>query len=424
MLLNFCKRFYYSRYKDRITFGFTGLNNFGMLIRDKVKIFVRTVLHLDIKKSDLVNNSSCSESTFFLGFNLLILQRQVGFFNSLKLRKNINLISRVTLRLNILKKNFSSIFLKRIKSELLFHFKKIKRFNQITSLNFFDFKLWASIFQLESVRSLSYYKVIFSDDIFSSLPNNLLFSNKFQYILIYRNYYFNSFIIKANLLLKKLLRKNILYIDSSSLSLDLIACETINEVTKMISFFSNSSSFYYSALKNKDQNLRLLFRKKKDLFENYNFDYFSFIDQNRIKILSPLTYIYYKLKFLGYVHPLKNRPIGNSKYLSFSDDFIIRAFGYISYMFLFWFRLSDNFISIKLLVEFLRQSCILTICRKHNKSRSWVYSIYSSNLLVTRGLFNIKSFFPTKTIISNIDKDFPLINYFFFVDEKFFLLDE
>jgi len=42
-----------------------------------------------------------------------------------------------------------------------------------------------------------------------------------------------------------------------------------------------------------------------------------------------------------------------------------------------WFKCSYNLYVLRRLVYILKESCFLTICRKHNKNKSWSYAVYS-----------------------------------------------
>lgn len=141
----------------------------------------------------------------------------------------------------------------------------------------------------------------------------------------------------------------------------------------------------------------------------------------KVKLLVPLFYLYSKFRYLGFFHFSKFRPIGNSKFLFLSDYSIIREFSSLSYKLLIWYRFSYNFSKLKLLVEYLRQSCILTLCRKHNKSKRWANRVYSFNLFLYRNLFTFDSFFPSSLDMVLLKRDFFLENYTFFLSEIFFL---
>lgn len=140
----------------------------------------------------------------------------------------------------------------------------------------------------------------------------------------------------------------------------------------------------------------------KEFEINFNFD---------------LLYICYKFKLLGFVHSVNGRPISNAKYLTLVDKIIITNFSYIYFMINFWYLDCNNYLLLKSFLYILRESCILTLCRKHNKSKSWAVSVFTSNILVMKGLF---------TIISGLSPfDFQKKKVFtLFSSKNLFLVDE
>jgi hypothetical protein len=48
-----------------------------------------------------------------------------------------------------------------------------------------------------------------------------------------------------------------------------------------------------------------------------------------------------------------------------------------------YYRVADNFSSVKGLIEGLRKSCVLTLARKHKKRPKWVYGVYGDNISIT-----------------------------------------
>ena len=48
-----------------------------------------------------------------------------------------------------------------------------------------------------------------------------------------------------------------------------------------------------------------------------------------------------------------------------------------------YYRIADNFYSVKSLIEGLRKSCVLTLARKHKKRPKWVYGVYGYNISIT-----------------------------------------
>ena len=119
----------------------------------------------------------------------------------------------------------------------------------------------------------------------------------------------------------------------------------------------------------------------------------------------PVKKILMKLRFLGYLHLYKIRPVGNVNFLSCEDWFIIKSFGFLAYSFTNWFRFCTNISRVNYIVELIRQSCFLTLARKHNKSKNWVYSVYTPRLVLSKGLFFKESFFPDKNFVSKYDFD-------------------
>lgn len=132
-------------------------------------------------------------------------------------------------------------------------------------------------------------------------------------------------------------------------------------------------------------------------------------------------FIYYKLKVLGFIHQRINRPIGNARYLFLPDDVIIRHFSYLYIMIGLWFLEASDLKGLSTIFRILKQSCLFTLCRKHNKSSRWVRSVYTTNILVVKNLFNSYNYFP---LASEYVLSFRLKNdSFLFIDESFFLID-
>ena len=134
-----------------------------------------------------------------------------------------------------------------------------------------------------------------------------------------------------------------------------------------------------------------------------------------------LLFITYKFKILGFMHLSKDRPIGNIRYLSLSDLNIIRNFSYIYFMIMFWFLDCNNYKKLRSFLSLLRQSCILTLARKHNKSKSWASAIFTSNFLITKGIFTNSPGLFSFDFCYHHDHNFFSANNFFFIDESFFL---
>jgi hypothetical protein len=85
---------------------------------------------------------------------------------------------------------------------------------------------------------------------------------------------------------------------------------------------------------------------------------------------------------LRLTEPFKDKAIGNS-YLTFYTDYeIVSHFNWVIRSLLNWFSGAGNFVKVKSLGYLLRSSCVLTLANKHKKSKSWVYTVYGSEVIV------------------------------------------
>lgn len=107
-------------------------------------------------------------------------------------------------------------------------------------------------------------------------------------------------------------------------------------------------------------------------------------DQPRkISIGAPLRTLSDRLASRGFYHPLKLKPCSNPKLLVLNDGEIISCYSSVMYGMINYYRVADNFSSVKGLIEGLRKSCVLTLARKHKKRPKWVYGVYGDNISIT-----------------------------------------
>jgi hypothetical protein len=139
------------------------------------------------------------------------------------------------------------------------------------------------------------------------------------------------------------------------------------------------------------------------------------------ELFFPIEFINLRLRSFGFIHKSKNRPVSNSKYLYLGDSDIIKIFGNIAISFLFWFSCVKNTSKIKHVVEFLRQSCFLTLCRKHNKRKKWALDVYTSDLIVTENLFNSYLIFPKRSAILKCKRKFFIYHSQVYFNEILFM---
>lgn len=216
------------------------------------------------------------------------------------------------------------------------------------------------------------------------------------------------------------------FLEFSFLSDDLCAQSLVKDFKKKISFLyqniNDLHEFNAFALRSyylsKSRSLKGFLFLKSDfsMLSNLRYQYSSSSKniKKNLYLSIPIRAFFYKLRVLGFIHLYKLRPIGNVNYISFDDWFIIKSFGFLAYCFLSWFRFCGNFSKLKYLVEIIRQSCFLTLSRKHNKSKTWAYSIYTSELIISNNLFLTNSYFPSKNF------SFANQNKFYFFDLVYF----
>nr|YP_010700506.1 putative group II intron reverse transcriptase/maturase mat2 [Strombomonas costata]WCH63589.1 putative group II intron reverse transcriptase/maturase mat2 [Strombomonas costata] len=432
---SFIRHFYFSRYRDQVILGIVGSKKFAEILQNKIVSFLSSDLHMNFSQISL--HSQADNLAYFIGFNIRFFKLPDSHYNQMGINNTTFTSSKnkIILRLNLIKKSFNGIFVKRLNFELMSNLNKVFVKKHLTSINKFDNRIWSYLFQLESVRSMQAFKLLSTKDKFNLISSNLFFGIKYYKLDYYRRYSFKVFLAKSEILLKEIIHSLPSYLDNSVSSVDLLLSNYVFELKRKADCFYEVFTNYSIcndlnlfkkrfpikfSKPNVNNHLIILF---SDLYQLNSLTVNSKLLNNKCYLIlhAPIRYLYEKLTILGFVHPKARRPIGNSKVLNFSDKFIVKVFGYFSYLILYWFRFVDNLGQIKKLIEFLRKSCLLTICRKHNKSKSWAYGIYTPNLVVLNGLFNTKSFFPTKSFVLKFQKDFIFNTSSFYFEEEFFL---
>lgn len=326
----------------------------------------------------------------------------------------------------------------RVKSELFSIINKSFLNKQFFHKFSYDKKFWFYIFQLESVKVTQFNKLLFFNAK-NIIPQELLSSVKSSSYYRDQKYFFNFFLNKLQILLKDVLKDNFQYIAFSVLPLDSIIQALFSDIRKKLFFVYNSSFICYST-NNYGKGMEQFYYQKLDLFSDlYNVSfslsdrYFlnnlffkeSFSKDSKylpgFELYISVNFIRNFLRNLGFLHKLKNRPISNSKYLFLSDSEIISVFGSYAISFLIWFSCVYNINDIKYIIELLRQSCFLTLCRKHNKRKLWALDVYTSDLVLAENLYSSYFPFPRKSFIFNFKRKFFIYHSHIYFNEKFFL---
>ena len=280
------------------------------------------------------------------------------------------------------------ILLYRFNFELISHTKKISKFLDLKSYPYKFCKVWHHIFQLEAIRSAQFDKLILTKDRFSLIPKELFIFIKFLELSDYSKYLLSLQFFKMQNLLKSMTLDFGYYFRCPVLSLDLQLNNFFLKSKKKLLLIYNISyweihsnnvslkeksvfhpSIYSLSLYEKDYHL-LAKSFKLDIFnKNLMFELYISID-----------FCLNKFRKLGIFHLTKKRPVGSSKFLALEDREIMRKFSSIANILRDWFRCCYDVYKIKTLFGVLKESCLLTLCRKHNKRKSWAYNIYSSDV--------------------------------------------
>lgn len=403
----FKRRIFGVRYINFFLFGFIASKNYANFVMDKIVSFIRSDLLLNLFKTDI--NFHYRAAFYFLGFNISLKNVKVNIPYANSFNFSDKYLGRVKFRIYAFRKKLLNLIIERVNSEVFLHFVSCLQQKKLFSFSFRNKKLWSLIFQLECVKSLSYDKVLFSQDTMENLNYPFYSSIKMSNILFYRKYSLNLYVKKLQIVFKGLINSTNTFFRSSTLPIDVILSKHVSALNKKIYFIYEN--LYFNIV-------------GKDSLENA----FGFSDQKRVNITRkiwhvsvPKSLIFRKLRGWGFIHPYKNRPISNSRMLFLDDSLIINKFNSLLNKFLTWFRCCDDFLSVKFFIEILRQSCFLTICRKHNKSKVWAYSVFTPTLFSNRSFFESNRSFFSTVLTHKFKKKCFFSKTFFLFDEKLFL---
>jgi hypothetical protein len=426
--VTFDKYIFYCRYINHILLGFISSKNFVNLVKKKIDSFIRSSLHFDIKTSN--NFIFDDKNIVFCGFNIRLINvdsQKSYLFSSLKVNKKFasKISSRILSSQRKIIKNFSF----RFQDELFFHIDTVLKKRSLKSLSLKDYRFWTYIFQLEAIRSAQFDKLILTGEKKSLISEELFTSIKYSHVNFYENYSFNLYISKLQIILKETINNFSFNISNSVVSTDFALTLLVKDFRKKLFILYNN---LYSRHDKKRSSKE--FYPKKDinflssLYNNYSFTFLktkyskrSLFKDKILEIFIPFDFCVNKLKLLGFVHPTKITPVSSRKFLSFDDLQIIKYFGYIAFTFLTWYRCCYDFSKLKFLVNIIRQSCFLTLCRKHNKSKSWAYSVYTPDLIIFNGFYINKSFFPSRKFLLKTKRRFFYSKIETIFNEEFFL---
>lgn len=122
------------------------------------------------------------------------------------------------------------------------------------------------------------------------------------------------------------------------------------------------------------------------MVEGISIEFINKESHRKVNVNVPIKNIMNRLRFIGFVHSIKNKASGNIKFQHLNDVEIIEKFNSFIYGLLHWFSGAGNFFKVKGLAMLLRKSCVLTLANKHKKSIFWVYNTYGNNISILTGL--------------------------------------
>lgn len=399
----------YARFLDHFILGLSCSKNFAILLQKKLISFIRSNLHLDLETNYLL--SSKSDPICFAGFvfkSYTIDKLNYNLLSQLKTSRKYS--NKILTRVNLLNKTVTKTFIARTNSELVKTVKKIFNEKKLSLSHTSNSKFWNYLFQLECVRACQYGKLILSRDGVSLISNEIFYSIKLQNLNKSQEYLFNWYSYKLNLTIKETIIKFSPFIADSVNPIDIYLNSLLVDFRKRLFLIHNSFQHFHlydvpiladvstvygfgSLVKLKAEN----YLERKNIFVTSK--------NVCIEVFVSLNFLYSKLCLLGITNSSK-KILGVSRLLWFEDYFIIKYFGFLAYSFLVWFSCCKDFSRIKFFVNILRQSCFLTLCRKHNKSKSWVYKVYTSDLNLTINIFSKRLFFPSKKSLILMKRSF------------------
>lgn len=277
--------------------------------------------------------------------------------------------------------------LSRINFELVSHINKLLSVVDTKKLSFPFQKFWFFIFQLESLRSTQYNKIILLKDKLDFISSEITLNVDFHKTLNYNKYLFSLQVFRMQILLRDVISQINTNFRMPVLSLDVQLEKFFLEYQRRLYFIYNSTFLNFISHK---ICLRKSFIFSSSIF-NLNFsqkEYLFLSNQLRandrnimyFELFISIHYCINQFRYLGLFHKVKFRPVSNTKYVSMDDLTIIKNYIYLSTIFLNWFRCCYNIGMMKRIIYIFKESCFLTLCRKHNKHKSWVYNVYNKDL--------------------------------------------
>jgi retron-type reverse transcriptase len=418
----------YVRYADDFLIGIVGDRKFAIQVRSDINTFIKSDLHLNLKKDQILHRNDGSVT--FLGHLISLVEFKAKTtavpkaIRAAKKHKNAS-IARFLAADKRLAKAKSHEF----KGAILRQVKNLSERMKISISNKRDVDLLATILAYKSIGYIilkqlkfegwsPFFELIRYAD--SSLADPKAASNP---ALSRWVNYFQEESERLNEFSAMILRDKIVSMVKSSLSenmtlsiakkVELLQSEYLKKLDGII---SESSSEAIQKKRNyaiEKFKIKMMSPTKAINPEDNNLldavEGLTMLSQvksspRRIVVNAPIGKTFAKLRVKGYVHPTKDKAVGNVLLGFYPDSEIITHYNVVTQTLLNWFSGAGNFSKVKGLAQLLRKSCVLTLANKHKKNSNWVYNVYGSEVEVQYG--RKKTSLITRSTILNFPNKF------------------
>lgn len=391
----------YTRYADDFVIGIVGPKIFAVEVRNHINTFIKSDLHLDLSKYQLVSRNS--KGVKFLSYLIYLptfskkvraLPQKIQSFKKYKQR----ILARNRKTYERLAK--ASFFTAR--SSLLFAYKSIlnakglkwsKPNVQLVSKDLISIlnkdldikdnpalERWVKSYNKRSDYNMFLAAKFYSENV-KSLPDDTELSSEK--------------LVKINTLKEQLIKELDLLISEE---FDQVYNERRDKLLKVKNKLDKSSS---KAKISEAEALQLV-----DILTD---TFLASTNARNVSISAPVKDILDNLRSKGFFHFTKKRPCSNTSFLLHSDVEIIKAYSAVMYGLLSYYRAADNFSKVKSIISHLRKSCIFTLARKHNKKKAWAYETYGDDVRVKVDDSKVIEL-PTRDFVFRLGKKFLIEN--------------
>jgi hypothetical protein len=384
----------YVRYADDFLIGIIGSRKYALQVKQDITNFLKSNLHLDVSKSELVNRNEGKVS--FLGhFIKLVNLKMKTRVQNKKIAAAQKAKNKILSRIKVNDQRLArALFLRTQKKtiEILSNVSKLYALKPISKKNIEVTALNSAIEHLEAIRD----NILLNSSSDSSLDTNLAINRlqkcndeRIQLVEQAACYTLFDTIKGVTSQIKDQEPKNISQEILKELKNFEKSVEKIvkNVETDLIDKKRQSLIAQHAKRENKRVSDRLHSETNQEIKELTQLApelvkaELSSTTRVNIRVSADLKSTVNKLRLKGFFHATKDRPRSNPYLANLSDAEIIKHYNSIMFGLLNWFSGADNFYAVKGIIQALRKSCALTLKLKHKyKSLFKVYTIYGLDI--------------------------------------------